>query len=155
MYRVFMRNVSGACCLTGEMCSFAVLELEFTERNIRDTTYNSVGAVLGNHYSQRGDGFYGWGETPTDAWLKCLEAVQAGVNCYSYVGQQCRYFWFVDYQDGDGYQNDELREIVKNLPNVVKLGEYENANSANLVDGYMVPFVNANGQVREDEDDEY
>ena len=146
MYRAYMRQAEGACCLTAEMCNFCLTpDTELTERAAGSFTYGNPLEVMENKWARRWDFVYGWGETPTDAWLKALEAVQAGVNQYSYVGQQCRYFWFVNYLDGYGYQNEELREIVQALPNVVKLGEYENANSANLVDGYMVPFVNANG----------
>lgn len=50
--------------------------------------------------------------------------------------------WFVrllDFEDklNEEYQNAELRDYVKNMPNVKHLGTTINPNSDNEIDGYM------------------
>lgn len=62
---------------------------------------------------------------------------------WSYEGQQVRYFWFKKAMDYKGnypadYEFAELRAEVQNYPGVVKLGEYKNANTGNMCDGYMI-----------------
>jgi len=62
---------------------------------------------------------------------------------WGYDGKQVRYFWFKKPRNykGEfdvGYEFEELRQEVANYPGVVKLGEYINANTGNMVDGYMI-----------------
>lgn len=162
-YLARMTLSQGACCATGELCGFSLwTPHDFNYRGGFDSTIKTVCSyaapdVLKRGYGRSGDSYYGTGNTPEEAWNNCLKMVQERVDEYSYKGYQLRYFWFVHYHDSDDYENDELRQIVKKLPNVTPLGAFVNANTYNTVDGYMVAFENTTGDTRDDEeeDDDY
>ena len=164
---VRMTHIYGACCMTGELCSFTALADDWLERKKHyypkftetQLLMNCFGAdcssLLQDGQMQVRDHFYGKGETVEEAWQNALKQVQISVNRYRYAGKQVRYFWFVRHEGSDGYKNEPLRAIVQAIPNVVKLGNYVNANSRNEVDGYMVVFTNESGGMDiEDEDNE-
>lgn len=165
MKAVRMTLSYGACCATAELRSFAHYDDNWfgdhpwrEKRTLATLDPYNHKSLEAQGFSRSGDHFYGTGDTFTQAWQNCLKAVQESVDGYSYKGVQVRYFWFVQYRDGDGtYQHNELRELVMNTEGVVKLGAYVNANSSNTVDGYMMVFNNANGvdpEKEEDEDDD-
>lgn len=77
------------------------------------------------------------GETAAEAWKQVLDDINSGEN-KGYVMQ----IWFVKKADFLGkfhpeYDHNELRELVQQIPNIVKLGEHRNPNTGNLIDGYM------------------
>lgn len=161
MYVARMNLSHGACCATGEMCGFALWgprDLEHwggTERaQLERIAPYCRDHILKYGYGRQGEYHYGKGETAEEAWNNALRATQDHVDSYSYKGHQLRYFWFVQYRGHDEYENNPLREIVQQLPNVVNLGAFRNANSGNMVDGYLVPFENVNGS-EPDEEEEY
>ena len=164
MYLAKMCFSHGACCATGEMCAFTLFRPQdlanygSTDRErVKYLARYAVDSIMKDDRGRHGEYFYGKGESPEEAWNNALRCVQEHVDCYSYRGMQLRYFWFVKYRSQDEHENQHLRAIVQEIPNVVKLGAYVNANTGNLVDGYMVPFENVNGSEldEEDEDDDY
>lgn len=103
--------------------------------------------------------YIGEGATYVDAFVKLLECITIpdrddddedldGGN-HGYMLQ----VWFKKDCLFDGktwaknYENHELREIVKNLPNVVHLGCCVNPNSGNIIDGYC---WSNNGDMRDE-----
>lgn len=158
MIFVRMKDSYGACCATGELCSFSVFDEKWALEHLRQYPGRAPVSALIVHephqnelleigYVQSGDRYYGHGATVEEAWNNCLKGVDNSVQKYAYEGNQLRYFWFVSYADEEDdepvspYANQELRAIVQQLPNVVKLGVHRNANSNNFVDGYMAIFT--------------
>ena len=161
MYLTRMTFTSGACCATGELCCFISWgpkgmqywgkTIEEQLKYIASSDYRNI---LERGHGKQADHYYGKGETLEEAWKNCLIAVEAEVNNYSYKGYQLRYFWFVKYNGSKTYENNKLRQVVQTMPDVLKLGEFVNANTGNTVDGYMMSFENKNGQNPEDKDEE-
>ena len=156
MYVARMTMSHGACCATGEMCGFFLwgpkdlVRWGTTEKEqLYQVAPYAKDYILKQGYGRQGEYHYGKGETVEEAWNNALRSVQEHVNCYSYKGHQLRYFWFVRYYDQDDYENQVLRAIVQQLPNVQALGAFVNANTGNTVDGYLVPFENTTGTTRE------
>lgn len=74
--------------------------------------------------------------TETEAYKQAFDKILAS-TC-GFVVQ----FWFknpTDYDgDWEGYEHDELRQLVKAHPNCVELAEYVNPNSGNVINGFMI-----------------
>ena len=156
MHYVRMETDWSACCMTGEMCHFQEWEYD-----TNDSLVHTFGQWIIDEFKKK-DGFgyadyyYGKGETLEAAWQAAYNALVQHVQNYSYTGKQVRYFWFVDYtRRGDRWKDAELRTIIQQTPNVVKLGEYANANTGHLLDGYMVVIENENGSDPDEENDDY
>lgn len=81
--------------------------------------------------------------TTADTWPELLAHIQNDVG-HGYVIQ----VWFHDEVDWQGRRyghwtaGGELRDLVRALPDVVSLGEFQNPNSGNYIDGYQ--WVNVN-----------
>lgn len=126
-----------------------------------------VSDEIGNFLLEKGarQTFRASGKTSEEAAKNLLASIVEKVSTgedthepWEYDGQAVRYFWFKKGRDYKGnypaeYEFEELRKEVQNYPNVVKLGEYINANTGNMVDGYMIVIdCKANSYEEDDED---
>lgn len=145
MFYVRFETYYGRCCMTAEIANFSACG-EISEHHLI-ARFGVTGArrLSEKQFVTTSDTTYAKGETVEEAWKNAIEGIKDGVQDYSYNGIQVRYFWFVDYGGDEGWQNDELRQVVKAMPGVVRLGKYRNANTGNMLIGYMVPFENENG----------
>lgn len=154
MIYVRMETSHAACCMTAEMARFINWGDMDPEQFSREISRHTAEYLREHNSCHMSDYFYGKGETSEEAWKNALEELRKYVQEYSYNGVQVRYFWFVDYCTGNGYENNELRTIIAASPNVVKLGTHRNANTYNMLDGYMLVIENTNGTDGEDDDDD-
>lgn len=111
-----------------------------------------VGSFQMNQYSEFAQKRYGYkGEpSPEAAVAKAWDQIKQNG-----IAEGCPLqFWFVRpdvarhgvFDDDDDvepnleekFENDELRQLVKNHPGVIKLGCFVNPNTDNHVDGYMI-----------------
>lgn len=121
---------SGAhCCATDEIGYFEMRDLT------KDKPYHDPYQSM----------MIGTGDSPEDAAKKLLEDIVQKIQGegWGYTGTAVRYFWFVKPRDWKGdynaqYDAEPLRQEVMKYPGVIKLGEYRNANTGNMVDGYMI-----------------
>jgi hypothetical protein len=76
-------------------------------------------------------------EVEGDDWAEVLNKITYGVD-HGLVLQ----VWFVERCNWDGFRSGrwdatELRDLVRNIPGVVSLGEFCNPNTSNFIDGYQ------------------
>lgn len=139
------------CCMTAEVANFANYGEIPDNLVCQHLSERIAGYLKTNDVYHTSDYIYAKGATSEEAWKNAISKINDLTQDYSYNGQQVRYFWFVDYNDGTGWEHEELRTIIKEMPGVVKLGKYTNANTANKLIGYMVPFENKNGDCSDDD----
>ena len=161
MHVVRMQFSHGACCATGEMCGFSHFDPVITKQwgNTEKEQLQRIAPYAYEHilkygYARQGEYHYGKGETVEEAWTNALKATQEHVDTYSYKGFQLRYFWFVKYPSSSTYENDALRQLISTDPRAIALGAFQNANTGNTVDGYLVAFENTIGEDPEQDEDE-
>lgn len=155
MVYVRMETSYARCCMTAEMARFINYGDLTPEQFSHEVGFTQAEYLRERNSIKLSDYFYGKGETSEEAWKNALEELRQYVQEYSYNGVQVRYFWFVKYRDEGEYENNELRTIIKDTPNIVKLGEHRNANTYNMLDGYMLVIENTNGTDGEDDDDNW
>ena len=161
MHVVRMNFSHGACCATGEMYGFSHWDSTLFkqwgntegEQLARIAPY-SYGTLAERGFACQGEYHFGKGETVEEAWINALKATQEHVDTYSYKGHQLRYFWFVKYQGHRTYEDDALRQLISTDPRAIALGTFQNANTGNTVDGYLVAFENTYGENPEQDEDE-
>lgn len=151
MYYVRFEQCYGRCCMTAEVANFLNYG-EIPDDGVSQHLGERVASALKNNNSySTSDYIYAKGATTEEAWKNAVDKIKELTQEYSYNGTQVRYFWFVDYRRGAGFKEEELRTIIKEMPGAVELGEYINANTANRLIGYMVPFENENGSEEDDD----
>ena len=151
MFYVRFEQCYARCCMTAEVACFANYG-EISDARVATHLGERVASVLKTQDAYNtSDYIYAKGVTTEEAWKNAVSKIEELTQDYSYNGQQVRYFWFVDYRGGEGFQNEELRTIIKDMPGAVQLGEYINANTSNRLIGYMVPFENKNGSEGDDD----
>jgi len=113
IYVVAESNYAG-CCGVREICGFMI---------------HSEG-------DQGGWALVGSGATVEDAWTVLLKQAKNLNAAFIHV-------WFVMYPnyngnfEGQEYANEPFRKLVKRIKGVIALGEAENPNTSNMIDGYM------------------